>query len=48
MEHYDEVGIAVHEKLEYVIMKVEKYDKLPEYELGKASTEARQNIKERR
>lgn len=46
MEHFDEVGITVRGKVKYVVMKVEKFDELREYELDKALAEARQDIKE--
>ena len=48
MEHFDEVGITVRGKVKFVVMKVEKFDKLREYELDKALAEARQDIKEGR
>jgi hypothetical protein len=48
MEHFDEVGITVRGKVKFVVMKVEKFDKLREYELDKALAEARQVIKEGR
>jgi hypothetical protein len=48
MEHFDEVGITVRGKVKLVVMKVEKFDKLREYELDKALAEARQDIKEGR
>jgi len=46
MGHYDEVGITVRGKVKYVVMKVEKFDELREYELDRALAEARQDIKE--
>jgi hypothetical protein len=48
MENFDEVGITVRGKVKYVVMKVEKFDELREYELDKALAEARQGIKEGR
>ncbi|CAN1529164.1 hypothetical protein MCERE19_01320 [Spirosomataceae bacterium] len=48
MEHFDEVGITVRGKVKLVVMKVEKFDKLREYELDKALAEARQDMKEGR
>jgi hypothetical protein len=48
MEHFDEVGITVRGKVKFVVMKVEKFDKLREYELDKALAEARQDMKEGR
>jgi PHD/YefM family antitoxin component YafN of YafNO toxin-antitoxin module len=48
MEHFDEVGITVRGKVKFVVMKVEKFDELREYELDKALAEARQDIKEGR
>ena len=48
MEHFDEVGITVRGKVKYVVMKVEKFDELREYELDRALAEARQDIKEGR
>ena len=46
MEHYDEVGITVRGKVKYVVMKVEKFDELREYELDRALAEVRKDIKE--
>ena len=48
MEHFGKVGITVRGKVKYVVMKVAKFDELPEYELDKALAEARQDIKEGR
>ncbi|MCP9763945.1 hypothetical protein [Lacihabitans soyangensis] len=48
MKHFDEVGITVRGKVKYVVMKVEKFDELREYELDKALAEAQQDIKEGR
>ncbi len=48
MEHFDEVGITERGKVKFVVMKVEKFDKLREYELDKALAEARQDMKEGR
>jgi len=48
MEHFDEVGITERGKVKHVVMKVEKFDELREYELDKALAEARQDIKEGR
>ena len=48
MEHIDEVGITERGKVKHVVMKVEKFDELREYELDKALAEARQDIKEGR
>jgi hypothetical protein len=42
------VGITVRGKVKFVVMKVEKFDKLREYELDKALAEARQDMKEGR
>ena len=48
MEHFDEVGITERGKVKHVVMKVEKFDELREYELDKALAEARQDMKEGR
>jgi hypothetical protein len=39
---------TVRGKVKYVVMKVEKFDELREYELDKALAEARQDMKEGR
>jgi hypothetical protein len=44
MEHFDEVGITVRGKVKYVVMKVEKFDELREYELDKALAESRKDL----
>lgn len=46
MEHNDEVSITVRGKVKYVVMKVEKFDELREYELDGALLDARNDIKE--
>ena len=48
MEHNDEVAITVRGKVKYVVMKVEKFDELREYELDRALVEARKDINEGR
>ncbi len=48
MEKYDEVGITVRGKVKYVVVPVEKYDELREWELDRAIAEAREDIEEGR
>ncbi|HAK78008.1 MAG TPA: prevent-host-death protein [Runella sp.] len=48
LQNFDEVGITVRGKVKYVIMKVEKFDELREYELTHALAEAQKDIEEGR
>jgi hypothetical protein len=48
MENNDEVAITVRGKVKYVVMKVEKFDALREYELDRALVEAHKDINEGR
>jgi chemotaxis regulatin CheY-phosphate phosphatase CheZ len=48
MQHADEVAITVRGKVKYVVMKIEKFDELREFELDKAFSEAQRDITEGR